>query len=247
MTSGLVAMKRAPRADQPDGPGDRLERVRAGLAEDDVVRVGVGERVAGLVQRRGQPGLADDVGGAAGQLVGRKSAVASAEVQMDSSGTCSPARTSRAARSRGVKIELLVSTRKRRCLLDQPLQELRGAGQRLVLVHQHAVHVGQPALGLRALGRHRSLRSAGEVGQGVVGEAEDRPLVHRARRRRPCRSRSTGCSSRAPTTPAASSRARRRPRPACAAAPCPGRRRGAAAGRRGPRGRCRACRARWRS
>ena len=49
-----------------------------------------------------------------GSWVARKSAVASAEVQIDSSGTCSPARTSRADRSRGVKIELLVSTRKRR-------------------------------------------------------------------------------------------------------------------------------------
>ena len=34
---------------------------------------------------------------------------------MDSSGTCRPVRARRAARSRGVKIELLVSTRNRRC------------------------------------------------------------------------------------------------------------------------------------
>ena len=68
VTSGLVAMNRAPLADQPDRPGDRLERVGAGLAEDDVVGVGVGEGVADLVQRGGQPGLADDVGRAAGQL-----------------------------------------------------------------------------------------------------------------------------------------------------------------------------------
>ncbi len=38
VTSGLVAMKRAPPQDQPDGLGDRLERVRAGLAEHDEVR-----------------------------------------------------------------------------------------------------------------------------------------------------------------------------------------------------------------
>ena len=41
----------------------------------------------------------------------RKSAVASAEVQIDSSGTESPEARSRAARSRGVKIELFVRTR----------------------------------------------------------------------------------------------------------------------------------------
>ena len=41
----------------------------------------------------------------------RKSAVASAEVQIDSSGTMSPDARSRADRSRGVKIELFVSTR----------------------------------------------------------------------------------------------------------------------------------------
>src|SRR3954451_5602481 len=49
-----------------------------------------------------------------GSWVVRKSAVASADVQIDSSGTCSPLRASRAARSRGVKIELFVSTRNRR-------------------------------------------------------------------------------------------------------------------------------------
>ena len=41
----------------------------------------------------------------------RKSAVARALVQMRSSGTCSPEARRRAARSRGVKIELFVSTR----------------------------------------------------------------------------------------------------------------------------------------
>src|SRR3712207_5026041 len=50
-----------------------------------------------------------------GSCVCRKSAVASADVQIDSSGTWSPLRERRAARSRGVKIELLVRTRKRRC------------------------------------------------------------------------------------------------------------------------------------
>jgi hypothetical protein len=41
----------------------------------------------------------------------RNCAVASADVQMDSSGTSRPLTASRARRSRGVKIELFVSTR----------------------------------------------------------------------------------------------------------------------------------------
>src|SRR3954451_10564531 len=49
-----------------------------------------------------------------GSCEARKSAVASAEVQIAASGTSRPLRESRAARSRGVKIELLVNTRKRR-------------------------------------------------------------------------------------------------------------------------------------
>src|ERR1700682_1577079 len=44
----------------------------------------------------------------------RNVAVASADVQIAASGTLSPERARRAARSRGVKIELFVSTRKRR-------------------------------------------------------------------------------------------------------------------------------------
>src|SRR5690606_25154712 len=60
-----------PRAalDEPDGAGDGGEAVRTGLAEHDVVRVGLGEDVTGLVQRGGQPRLADDEGRTAGTLV----------------------------------------------------------------------------------------------------------------------------------------------------------------------------------
>ena len=46
-----------------------------------------------------------------GRWSARKSAVARAEVQIASSGTSIPLPSSRARRSRGVKIELLVSTR----------------------------------------------------------------------------------------------------------------------------------------
>src|SRR3954471_9527464 len=47
-----------------------------------------------------------------GRWSSRNCAVASAEVQMDSSGTSMPLASRRALRSRGVKIELFVSTRK---------------------------------------------------------------------------------------------------------------------------------------
>ena len=47
--------------DQPDRPGDRLERIGAGLAQHHVVGVAVGHHVADVVQGGGEPGLADDV------------------------------------------------------------------------------------------------------------------------------------------------------------------------------------------
>ena len=67
--SGLVAMNRAPERDQADRVGDPLEAVGARLAEHDVVRIAVGERVAGLVQRGRQTGLADHERRAAGALI----------------------------------------------------------------------------------------------------------------------------------------------------------------------------------
>ena len=94
-------MKRAPLADQADRARDALEAVGARLAEHDVVGVALGQRVAGLVQRGRQPGLADHerrCRPGAGRPGSR--AVASAEVQIDSSGTSSPLARSRAARSR---------------------------------------------------------------------------------------------------------------------------------------------------
>ena len=59
VASGLVAMKRAPAAMSRIALRDPLEAVGARLAEHDVVRVAVGERVAGLMQRGGEARLAD--------------------------------------------------------------------------------------------------------------------------------------------------------------------------------------------
>ena len=77
--------------------------------------------------------------------------MARAVVQMASSGTSRPDARSRALRSRGVKMELLVSTRNGLpCVAPLPHQ-FGCPGQRLVLVHEHAVHVGQPAFDVVAI------------------------------------------------------------------------------------------------
>ena len=99
------------------------------------------------MQRGGQARLADDVGRPAGQLIaGGSVAVASAEVQIEASGTVRPERVSRADRSRGVKIELFVSTRNGRSCSTRPLQEFGGAGKGVFFADEDAVHIGEPAL-----------------------------------------------------------------------------------------------------
>ena len=163
---------------KPDRLRDRLERVVAGLADDDVVGVGLGHDEAGLVQGGREPRLADHerrCRPASGCW--RKSAVASADVQIESSGTISPDARSRALRSRGVKIELFVSTRNGRALVAPLLQQLGGAGDRGVLMDEHAVHVGQPAFDVGAGPHVPSLAIAGGAARrrvGVVPRAEQR-------------------------------------------------------------------------
>src|SRR3954451_11193562 len=133
-----------------------------------------------------------------GSWVERKSAVARAEVQIDSSGTCSPDRVSRAARSRGVKIELLVSTRKRRSVSTSRSRKSAAPGRALpsctrtpsMSVSQHSARplpwlTGRSLVGTAwpPFGGASALVTSGVGGgegpQRLVGEAEDRPLVHR--------------------------------------------------------------------
>ena len=111
---GIRVRRDEPRAaaDQADRLGDRLERVVAGLADDDVVGVDVGHDEAGLVQGGRDAGLADHERAAAGHLrleeVGRRERRGPDRLFGHVESGCAQPR----ARSRGVKIELFVSTRK---------------------------------------------------------------------------------------------------------------------------------------
>ena len=62
-------MNRAPPRIEADGPLDLLVVVAAGVADDDVIGVVLGQGVADGVQGVGEAGAADDVGGAAGLLL----------------------------------------------------------------------------------------------------------------------------------------------------------------------------------
>ena len=97
--------------DQPDRLGDRLERIAPGFTEHDEVWTRVGERVADLsaVLRPASPTTYAEP---PGNWSSRNDAVATADVQIDASGTCRVDRAKRAARSRGVNIELFISTKK---------------------------------------------------------------------------------------------------------------------------------------
>src|SRR5690349_7112111 len=121
-----------------------------------------------------------------GSWSARNAAVARADVQIDSSGTLSPERTSRADRSRGVKIELLVSTRKRRCFSTRRSRKSAAPGRAWpsctstpsMSVSQHWAW---PRSLMGAVFRTAAASSAPVAGEGVqrvVGEPEDGPLVH---------------------------------------------------------------------
>ena len=170
--AGRVGVRRdEPRAvaDEADRLRDRLERVVAGLADDDVVGVGLGHDEAGLVQRGRDarprrsrtpmpPGSCclQEVGGR--ERRGPDAVLGHVRAR--------DAR-SRADRSRGVKIELFVSTRKGVPWSRHCCSSSAAPGTGVVLVDEHAVHVGQPALDLftsshaSSLGRARHASMSG--------------------------------------------------------------------------------------
>ncbi len=132
--------------DQADGPRDGLERVGPGLPEDDVVGSGVGQHVTDLVQRRGQPRLADDVGGPAGRLVVE-------ELRGGQRGR--PDRRFRHVQAGRREARPQVAGREDRVVreheeppapLPQPGEELDGSAECGAFVDEHPVHVRQPAV-----------------------------------------------------------------------------------------------------
>ena len=142
VASGLVAMKRAPRVDQADRLRDPLEAVGAGLAQQDIVRLDLGEHVAGRVQRRGKARLADHEGRAARPLALEERAVASADVRSPPRGRRARWRAG-ARRGRGACRSSCSSGRGTAPASRSRARNGRPPGSR-VLVHEHAVHVHQP-------------------------------------------------------------------------------------------------------
>ncbi len=93
-------------------------------------------------------------------------------------------------RSRGVKIELLVSTRYGLPSVPPLLEQLGCAGDGRVLVHEHAIHVGEPASDARC---GRPCAYSGREGRGLEA------VVSASRRSRPRSRRRAG--SRGPAAP----------------------------------------------
>ncbi len=72
--------------------------------------------------------------------------MASADVQIDSSGTFRPERSEPGGQVARREDRVVRQDQERPLLLDQPLQEFGGAGQCVFFADEHAVHVGEPAL-----------------------------------------------------------------------------------------------------
>ena len=138
-------MNRAPARDEADRLRDRLERVVAGLADDDVVGVGLGHDEAGLVQSGREARLADHERGRAGHLAvqevgGRQRGRPDRFLGHDQPGCAQPRAQVARREDRVVR-----QHEERRALVAPLLQQLGCAGDRGVLMDEHAVHVGQPA------------------------------------------------------------------------------------------------------
>ena len=137
-----------PRAagDQPDRLGDGLERVGAGLAEHDVVGVAVGHHVADVVHRGGQPGLADDVRRAAGALVGEEVGGGEGGGPDRVLGDVDPAAQQPGPQVTGGVDRVVGQHEEGAAGGLERLDELRRPGDGVVLVHEDAVHVGEPGV-----------------------------------------------------------------------------------------------------
>ena len=167
---------------QADCASDGLEGVGARLAEHDVVGVAVGHDVADVVHGRDEAGLADDVGAAPGALLRE-------ELRRGQRG--GPDRLLRhvdpAAPQAGREVawgEDRVVGQHEEALARglERLDELGAPGIDVLLVDEHAVHVGEPGLDGPVIG-HAPI---------VVGRASPRVRTRTARRWRGRRGRPSG-------------------------------------------------------
>ena len=207
--SGFVAMNRAPRDDQADGLGDALEAVRPRLAEHHVVRVALGQRVAGVVERGREPRLADRERGAAWPLA-LEEARRGERRRPDRLLRHLEAQRAQPRREVAPGVHRVVREHEEgQAQLPQPGEEAVGARDRVLLAHEHAVHVHQPGADL----------SSGQRSPPSRSPAAERAHCPRSERRGPRAARRPMlCSRDRPRSPRSSHRRRRRgalaPRPA---------------------------------
>ena len=122
------------------------EVVLLGLAEDDVLGVVGGEGVAGLFEGLGQAGLADDEGGADRALRGQEPGRGHRRGEQVRFRDVQPAAGEPVRQlPRGV-LGVVGDHHEAGVRVEQPLDELLGAGDRVDATDQDAVHVEQEVL-----------------------------------------------------------------------------------------------------
>ena len=147
-----------PAGDQPDRAGDLLEAERADLAQHDVVRAALGERVADVVEGGGEAGLAEHEGRAPGALVLQEPRRREGRGPDRALRHVDPARA-QPRRQVARRVDRVVREQQEGDpALLEPGEEAIGAGDRVLLVDEDAVHVHQPGADLA---RHRREHTPG--------------------------------------------------------------------------------------
>jgi hypothetical protein len=133
-------MNRAP----PSRVRDPHEAVRSRLAEDDVVRILLRQRVAGLVERGRQAGLADHIRRSAGPLAVEEvggSHCRRPDRLLGNVERIAPQSRCQVAR----RIHRVVRENEEgRAPFSQPLEKALGARNRMLLANEDPVHVDEP-------------------------------------------------------------------------------------------------------
>ena len=145
--------------DEADRLRDRLERIGVGLTDDDELGVVLCHDEPGLVDRRGQPRLADDIGRAVLDLIGQEIRGGHRRGPDVRLGDVESVRAQPGGEvTRGV--DGIVRQHQIGDVRLTPLgEQLRGSRQRIVLLDQDTVHIGQPAVDRIAI--HVSPRTRG--------------------------------------------------------------------------------------